>query len=195
MKIKHLFAGVLALVSFASCDVAQQVGSAYNMVNCNYSYNSISNLSLAGMDFSKGINLVNGAQAAAALSGNTSSLPLQFTLNLNVNNPNTTAAALNGMHYILSIDNVEFTTGSLSQSLNIGAGQTQVLPLTIGVDLAKLMSGDSKDAVTNIAKNFLGIGGRKSNVSLQLRPTFMVGNYPVTSPVYIPLSFSFGGNS
>lgn len=193
MKIKMILVGLAVLFSCVSCDVAQQAQSAYNMVNCKYSYNSINNLTVNGMNLSQGLNLVNTAQVLALFSGNKSSIPLQFTLNLDVNNPNATAAALSGMQYILSIDDVEFTTGSLSQSLNIGAGETKVLPISIGLDLASLMAGNSKDAVTNIAKNFLGVGNQKSTVKLQLRPTFMVNNFPVTSPVYIPVSFSFGG--
>jgi hypothetical protein len=56
------------------------------------------------------------------------------------------------------------------------------------------MKNNSKNAVVDIAKNFIGIGTKKSNVSVQLKPTFMIGSVPVTSPVYIPVNFSFGGN-
>ena len=193
MRIKMFLIGLTAFLVCSSCDVVQQVASTYNMVNCKYDYKSITNLSLSGMNLSNGLTVANALQAASLFSGNASSLPVQFTLNLDVNNPNQTAAALNGLSYILSIDDIEFTTGTLNQSLNIAAGQTQVLPLSIGFDLAKLMTGDSKTAVTNVAKNFLGIGSEKTNVTLQIRPTFMVNNYAVTSPVYIPVSFSFGG--
>lgn len=193
MKIKNLFFGLWVLLAASSCDVAQQAASAYNMVNCKYSYHSISGLSLAGMNLSNGLSGTNAIRAAALLSGNASSIPVQFTLNLDVNNPNATPAALNELQYILQVDGIEFTSGSLSQSLHVGAGQTQVLPLAIGFDLAKLMTGQSKDAVTNIAKNFIGLGSEKSHVTLQIRPTFLVNNTPITSPVYIPVSFSFGG--
>ena len=194
MKIKFLVGGLLALVSCVSCDVAQQVGNAYNMVNCKYSYNSVSNLSLDGINLSNGVSLTSVAKITSLLSGTgTSSIPLRFTLNLDVNNPNQTLAAMNGLQYILSVDGVEFTTGSLSQALNIPAGSTQQLPLSIGFDLATLLTGDSRDAAVNIAKNFIGAGDRESKVTLQIRPTFLVNNYPVTSPVYIPVSFSFGG--
>lgn len=193
MKIRMLLVCAVSFFTFVSCDVAQQAQSAYNMVNCNYEYKSISGLSFAGMNLSNGLSLTNALQAASLLSGNSSSLPVQLTLNLDVTNPNKSVAALSGMQYVLSIDDVEFTTGSLSQSLNINAGKTETLPLSIGFDLASLLGGESKDAVTNIAKNFLGIGDAKSNVTLQVRPSFNVNGYTVTSPVYIPISFSFGG--
>lgn len=118
---------------------------------------------------------------------------MNFTLNLDVKNPNATVAALNGLQYIISIDDVQFTTGQVNQALNIAGGASQTLPLNICVDLATLMSGNSKTAVQNIAKNFIGIGSDKSNVTVQIKPTFMVGGRAITSPMYIPVSFTFGG--
>ena len=193
MKIRTILITLFTMLVISGCDVAKQVGGAYNMVNCKYDYSSISNLHLAGMDLSKGLSITHVPQAISILSGRASSIPMNFTLNPDVSNPNQSSAFLNGLEYILSIDNVQFTTGSLSQTLNIPAGGKNTLPLSIGIDLATLLTGDSKDAVTNITKNFLGIGDKKSNVSLQIRPTFMVGGYAVPSPVYIPVNFTFGG--
>lgn len=185
---------LLLSVMMVACDASKSsLGSAYNMINCKYSYKSISGLSISGMNLSNGLSLTNIPQITSILSGNASSIPLNFTLNMDVNNPNQSEAAFHGMSYILNIDGVQFTTGNVTQTMNIGAGQTQTLPLTIGVDLAQLMKTESKDAVTNIAKNFLGIGSQKSEVNLQIKPTFMIGSVPVQSPIYIPVSFSFGG--
>lgn len=194
MKIKFLFLFSFALILFSGCDVAKQVGGAYNMVNCKYEFNSVSGLNVGGIDFSQGLSLANMAQATNILSGRATSIPMDFTLNLDVTNPNQSAALLNGLDYILSIDDIQFTTGSLSQRLNIPAGDKAVLPLTIGFDLTSLLKGETKDAVLNITKNFIGIGQEKSNVSLQIRPTFLIGEYAVPSPAYIPVSFAFGGN-
>jgi len=193
MKSKQIFFILIILLSFSGCDVAKQVGGAYTMTQCKYDYHSISNLTLSGMDLSKGVSLAYIPQITSILSGKASTVPLNLTLNLDVKNPNQSAALLNGLQYILSIDNVQFTNGTLNQSLNIPAGGNQLLPLQIGVDIATLLKGESKDAVQNIAKNFLGMSDQKSNVTLQLKPTFMIGGQPVVSPVYIPVSFSFGG--
>jgi len=196
MNFKTAFITILLCLPFLSgCDVARQVGGAYNVIHCKYDYNSISSINLAGIDINQGLSVTNIARATALLSGggSTSSIPLNFTLNLDVTNPNQSAAFLNGLDYILSIDNVQFTTGSLNQTLNVPAGQKGLLPLSIGFDLATFLKGDSKDAVVGIVKNFVGIGDQKSNVSLQIRPTFMIGNTAVPSPAYIPVSFAFGG--
>lgn len=191
---KKILALLAIVITFISCDVAkQQAAGLYNMVNCKYSYNSISGLSIAGINASNGLSLTSIPKVTSILTGTATSIPLNFTLNLDVNNPNQGAALLSGMDYIISIDDIQFTTGSMNQSLSIGAGQTQVLPLTIGLDLASLMKNNSKSAITEIAKNFLGIGSQKSKVSVQLRPTFKIGESRIASPVYIPVSFSFGG--
>lgn len=191
---KRILALLAVVVTLVSCDSVQQgLKSTYNMINCEYNYKSISGLSIAGINASNGLSLTNIPKVTSILSGTATSIPLNFNLNLDVKNPNQSAAMLHGMQYILSIDGIQFTTGSISQSLNIGAGQNQTLPISIGVDLATLMKSNSKDAVVDIAKNFLGIGSKKSEVSLQLKPTFMIGNTPISSPMYIPVSFSFGG--
>ncbi len=193
--MKSKFNILLATLFFvlSGCNVAKDLGGAYNMIQCKYDYNSISNLKLAGMDFSKGITASNALQLTSLLTGNLSSIPLNFTLNLDVTNQNQSAALLHGLQYVLSIDNVEFTTGQVDQALNIPGGGKQMLPVVIGFDIATFLKGETKDAVTNIVKNIVGVSDKKSNVSLQIRPTFMIGGYPVTSPVYIPITFAFGG--
>lgn len=192
---KRILALLLVVTTLVGCDSVQQgLRSTYNLINCEYSYKSITGLTISGMNLSNGLSVTSIPKITSILSGTATSIPLNFTLNVNVKNPNESAALLHGLQYIVSVDDIEFTTGSINHTLNIASGQTQTLPLTIGVDLAKLMKNNSKDAVTEIAKNFLGIGSKKSNVSLQLKPTFMIGNTPVASPMYIPVNFSFGGN-
>lgn len=191
---KRLFAFLLILSTLVSCDVAKEVMGAYNMVNCQYDYKSISGLNVGGINVSNGLSLMDIPKVTSILSGQSASIPLNFTLNMDIKNPNQSEALLHGMQYILEIDGIQFTTGVLNRPLNIAPGQSQNLPLTIGVDLATLMKSNSKDAVVDVAKNFLGIGSKKSNVTLQIKPTFMVGSTPITSPSYIPVSFSFGGS-
>ena len=192
---KRIFALVVIAVSLIGCSNLQQgLSGTYNMINCEYSYKSISGMSISGMNLSNGLSITSIPKITSILKGSATSIPLDFTLNLNIKNPNQSAAMLNGLQYVISIDDIQFTTGSVNQALNIAAGQTQTLPLSIGVDLANLMKNNSKDAILNIAKNLAGIGSQKSNISVQLKPTFMIGTVPVTSPIYIPVNFSFGGS-
>ena len=178
---------------FSGCDITKVLQSTYNMTNCEYHYRSISNLTIANINISNGISVLQMPQLLAVLNGSTSSIPLDFTLNLNVHNPNATQAAFQALQYIIQIDDIDFTNGYLTQPFNVGAGETQPLPIHIGVDIASLISNHSASAILNIVKNFIGIGSDKSNVTVQLKPTFNMGGSRITSPVFIPVSFSFGG--
>ena len=130
------------------------------------------------------------ANLLAAFTTSSGSLPLNFTLNLGVNNPNAQAAILNGANYILEIDGMEMTQGGISQQLQINSGQTATLPITIGFDLKKVFSGQSLDAMKNLAFNFAGIGNAASNVTVKLKPSFVVNGSPISAPDYIPISFT-----
>lgn len=186
----------LLLVLF-SCDVAKQTaGSAYSFTQCEYKYSSISGLTLGGVNLQNvnslsSLNPLTAAGLLSAFSGN--SLPLQFTLNLNVKNPGTHQAALSGLQYILEIDNVQMTEGAVNQAFSVPAGGNSVLPVAMSFDLKKAMSGQSADAVKNLAFNFAGLSNTASKVTLKLRPSMMIGGQSIISPVYIPVSFSYGG--
>jgi LEA14-like dessication related protein len=169
------------------------LSNVYNLANCDYKYHSISSLSVSGMNLSNGLSPLMIPKMIAVFSGNASSIPLNFTLNLNVKNPNAGTAAFQALHYIISIDGVQFTAGHFDQTFSVEAGETKVLPITIGVDVAELMRSHSKSAIENIVKNFIGINGAPSKVSIQLKPSFKVGDQLFTSPVYIPVNFNFGG--
>ena len=192
---KKILSLLIIMAIFISCDSVQKsLSGTYNMINCEYNYKSISGLTVSGINLSNGLSVTSIPKVTSILSGNASSIPLNFTLNLDVKNPNTSAAMMNGLQYIISVDDIQLTTGSLNQALSVEAGQTKTLPIAIGVDLATLMKNNSKDAVVNIAKNFIGIGNKESKVFVQLKPTFLIGNVPITSPSYIPLVFNFGWN-
>ena len=184
---------VMSMIMSTGCDITKSMQSVYNMKNCEYQYKSITNLTVSGMNISNGISVLQVPQILAILSGSTSSIPLDFTLNIDVHNPNSSQAAFQALQYIIQIDDVEFTNGLLNQPFSVEAGQTAQLPILIGVDIATLISNNSQSAILNIVKNFIGIGTEKSNVTVQLKPTFTIGNSRITSPVFIPVSFTFGG--
>jgi LEA14-like dessication related protein len=167
--------------------------NAYNLANCDYKYQSISNLTISDMNLSKGISPLMIPKVLSILSGNASSIPLNFTLNIDVKNPNAGAAAFQSLLYIISIDDVRFTSGNFNQPFYVEAGETKVLPMGIGVDIMELMTNNSKSAIENIVKNFLGLSDTASKVSVQLKPSFKVGEQVFTSPLYIPVNFTFGG--
>lgn len=192
-KIFFLMLATIALIT-TSCNVAKQANGAYNLTKCEYSYHSVSDMVLSGINLnSSSLSPLNILKLTAIFSGKASSIPLHLTLNVNVKNPNSTPAILNGLQYIISVDDIEFTTGRINQQINIASGTTSMVSLNIDLDLASLMKTYSKDAIINIGKNIAGISGEQSKVTLQLKPIFLIGGVPVASPVYYPVNFTFGG--
>ncbi|MCL1933613.1 MAG: hypothetical protein FWF53_07380 [Candidatus Azobacteroides sp.] len=183
------------IVFFFSCDVAKQVVGTYALTQCKYDYQSISGLTLAGINLQNvssisSLNPLTAANLLAAFSSSSGSLPLNFTLNLDVSNPGTQTAILNGANYILEIDGMEMTQGLFNQQFQIGSGGKTTLPIAMAFDLKKVLSGKSMDAIKNLAFNFAGIGTDSSNVTVKLKPSFVVGGKTINAPDYIPISFT-----
>jgi len=148
------------------------------------------------------VSLLDAPRILGLLAGGGSgSLPVSCTVNLDVQNPGTTAALMNGMEYALAIDGVHFTSGNVAQQLTVAPGGTGVLPLAMSFDVAQLLKGESRNAVIGAVRNLAGLGGiggggsESSRVTLSLRPSFDVGGRLIASPVAIPVNFSFGGKN
>jgi LEA14-like dessication related protein len=155
---------------------------------------------VAGINVSQGLSLLDAPRIISLMSGNAASIPVVCTVNLDVQNPNATDAILSGMDYTLAIDGIDFTSGTMSQQLSVAPGGTGVLPVVMAFDVATLLRGESRDAVMGVVRNLAGLGGlgavssgEQSKVTLNIRPSFNVAGSRVSSPVFIPVSFSFGG--
>ncbi len=179
-----------------SCNVMEQIGGAYNLMQCKYDYNSISNVQLAGIDLgtAKSLSVLEIASLTTILSGGTlQNIPFSMVLNLDVKNPNEKAAAfLNGMDYMIELNDMEFTSGKLDVPVRIEAGGSQVVPLSIGVDIMNLMNRYSKSKVSSEMSRFLGISPGQTKVTLKLWPKVLIGDVPIKSPTHIPVTFLVG---
>ena len=192
--MKRIIALVGILVVMSSCDVAQQLLGTYQLTQCKYDFNSIAGLTLAGINLQNinslaSLNATNLLALTSAFTSKSGSLPMNFTLNLDVTNPGVQTALLNGLGYILEIDGRQMTTGTLKQKLQIDGGQKAMLPVQMAFDLKQVLSGESLEAIKNLAFNFAGIGNGASDVTVRLKPSFLIGKQTVETPNYIPVSF------
>lgn len=187
-----LLSAVLAVAVLTACNVTKDIENAYNLKDCKYSYKSISNIRVNNEPFS----VLSAAKLFGQLGNTQSKMPIEFTLNLNVENPNASAAAFQAMEYKVLIDSLDFTEGTLREPFSVNAGETKTLSVVIGTDAGKLFSGASRDAALRIVQNLVGWESKsQSTVTVELRPTFNVGGVPITSPVYIPVTFKVGGGN
>ena len=188
---------ILSTILFMySCDVVQQIGGAYNLLQCKYDYNSIDNIQIAGINLGKGksVSVLQIASLTTILSGGTlQNMPLSMVINLDVANPNEKASAfLNGMDYEIELNDMELTSGKLDTPVRIEPGGSQVVPLSIGVDLKNLMNRYSKEKVSGEMSRFIGITPGETKVTVKLWPKVLIGNTPIKSPAHIPVTFYVG---
>lgn len=186
----------LLIFSLSSCDVFNQIGGAINLSQCDYKYNSVSNIQLAGINLGDGssLSLSNFASISSILTGgNLQTIPFSMTLKMDVKNPNQAAAFLNALDYAIDINDMEFTTGKMDIPIRVEPGETVVLPLSIGVDLKNLMNRYSRDRVAREMSGFMGLSSDETKVTLKLWPKVMVGKTPIKVPAPIPVVFNFGG--
>jgi LEA14-like dessication related protein len=193
--MKRIIALLSLVAIFSACDVAKHLAGAYNMSQCKFSFNSIAGLTVDGINLSNinslsSLNPLTLTRLISAFSSPSGSLPLNFTLNLDVSNPNAQPALLNGLSYILEIDNIEMTQGAIQQQIEVAGNEQKILPLALGFDVKKIASGQSMEAMKNLIFNFAGIGNNQSNVTFHIKPNFTFGGNTFSAPAYIPVSFT-----
>lgn len=121
------------------------------------------------------------------------SLPLQFTVNVEAKNPNSSPAGMSRMEWILFIDGNRMTSGVLEQQVTIPAnGGTGDFPLVMSLNLLDTLSGKTFNSMVNLALNIAGEGTKPTHVTLQVKPSIMVGSQSLDYPDYITVNRDFG---
>ena len=199
MKKNIIVAATVCCVLFSSCtlldNIANNLSSIANLVNCEYSLKNVSNVSVAGVNVR---NVVNGnitatdvVMLAAAITNK--QVPLALDVNINVKNPTDRSAMLSTMDWALDIAQTQFATGSTSKSYNIGSKTTSVVPLGVNTDLYRLFSKDGVNSLKTFASSFTK-EGTSSQVGLRIRPSLTVGQQTIKSPSYITIMKPEGRN-
>ena len=186
-----------AAILLTGCSIMNQIGGAIQLSQSEYRYKSLDNIMLAGINLgnASSISLSNLASIATALSGGSTvqSIPFSMTLNMDVTNPNTTAAFLDALDYAVEINEMEFAEGKMNIPIRIEPGETKVVSVPVSTDLKSLMNRYSQERVTNEMSSFLGITPNETTVTVKLWPKLMVGETLIKVPAPIPVVFNFGG--
>jgi hypothetical protein len=187
---------LIALSIFATgCDILEQAQKMVNFTNCQFKVQSVDNVQIAGINVQNiktlnDLTVLDAAKVMAMVA--TNSFPLTFNLNLQAKNPNANAAGMNQLQWILLIDNIQMVSGNLNQSVNIPANNGVAnIPLNIRVDLKQVLKGKSADAIMNFGLNLAGAGNKPTRITMKLKPTIMVGSYPLKYPDYITIGTEF----
>jgi len=195
MSVKRVFQIVIIFLLLGSCDISKQISEMSTFAKCDFRLHTIENIELANIDIQqyKSYSDLNFLDIAAiSLAVTKGALPLEFTLNVQGKNPNPKTAALNKMEWILFIDDIQIIEGVTDQRAEVPAnGGVSTLPLNINANLLEVLSGESAEAVSNLAFNLAGQGNRPSRIMMKIKPSIMVGNNPVSYPGYISVKNEF----
>lgn len=190
-KIKKAFVILFVTVGLASCDVLTQVAQMANFATCSFDFNSLNQIQMLGIDLSKGmtrdnLNITQGLALVNAISNG--SLPVTFNVNLDVKNPNSIAASMAKMDYIISLNGKEVVSTTLNQSVSVPANSTNVVSIPIRTDLFQLFSGESADAIVNLAFKLAGANSNPVNLGIKVKPYITIGSQQLAYPDYISIN-------
>ena len=190
-KLKRTLIILFVTMGLASCDVLNQVAQMANFANCSFDFNSLNQIQMLGIDLSKGmtsenLNVTQGLALVNAISNKT--LPVSFNVNLDVKNPNSIAASMAKMDYIISLNGKEVVSTTLNQSVNVPANSTNVVTIPIRTDLFQLFSGESADAIVNLAFKLAGASSNPVNIGIKVKPYITIGNQQLAYPDYISIN-------
>ncbi len=190
-KLKKTLIILFVTLGLASCDVLNQVAQMANFANCTFNFNNINQIQMLGINLSKGmtaesLNITQGLALVNAITNRT--LPVSFNVNLNVSNPNSIAASMAKMDYILTLNGKQVVSTTMNQAINVPANSSNVVTIPITTDLFQLFSGESADAIVNLAFKLAGASSNPVNVGLKVKPYISINGQQLSYPNYISMN-------
>jgi hypothetical protein len=190
-KIKRTFIILFVALGLSSCDLLTQVAQMANFANCTFDFNSINKIQMLGVNLSKGmtkddLNATQLLNLANALMKR--ELPVTFNVNLDVENPNAIAAAMSKMDYIVSLNGKQVISTTMNNSINVPAKSKNTITIPVTTDLFQLFSGESADAILNMAFKLAGASSDPVKLGLQVKPYITINNQQLAYPNYITIN-------
>ncbi|MCF8303912.1 MAG: hypothetical protein K9I94_11600 [Bacteroidales bacterium] len=198
MKRRNKVLILVLMLVFFSCDVLDEVQQTVAFTKCKFRLHSVENLKFAGVNIQNKDELSDvGFTGAAKIASSVAQgkFPLDFDLNIQVKNPNSSTASMHRMEWQLYIDNMKMLQGNVDRRISVnGNGGVNTFPLRISTDVKELLNENSKDAVINLIFNLAGVGGRPSNIMVKAKPSIEVGGTMLDYPGYITIRNEFTSN-
>ncbi len=185
---------MIGLIAFAenACHLLKEITT---LGKCEFRMTTLVDPEIAGVDVSQvrsftDLNFTDmGIISTSILKGE---LPLSFTLNVEVRNPNPAMAALNRLEYLAFIDDLEVAQGHLDRRIEIPAnGGVSTIPLRLSTDLINILKKDSRQALVNFGLNLADAGKRPTRASIKVKPTILVGALEIEYPGYFTVKHDF----
>lgn len=190
-KVKRIILIVLVALGLSSCDVLLQMSQMANFARCTFDFESVNSVQMLGVTLHKGmtkndLNVGQLLQLTNALM--TKSLPVTFNVNIDVNNPNSSDASMTKMDYILTLNDKQVISTTTNNQISVPANSSNVVTIPVSTDLFQLFSGESAEAILNLAFKLAGASSDPVNVGLKVKPYITVGGQQLAYPDYITMN-------
>lgn len=180
------------MMSLCSCSYLKELTA---LKDCEFRVGTMENPVLAGVDISRIVTVKDysleqtGKITKSILQG---TLPLSFTLNIEVKNPNKINASLNRLGYIAYIDKTEIASGSMEEQIVIPAGGgIATIPLKVETDILDLLKKEPINTLLNYTLNLADNGNRPVRVSVKIKPWIKIGVREFEYPGYLTITQDF----
>ena len=190
-KLKKTLIVLFVTMGLASCSVLSQMAQVANFVNCKFDFNSVDKIQMLGVNLSKGMSKtdLNATQLLSLANAlMKKELPVTFNVNVDVNNPNSIAAAMTKMDYILTLNGKQVVSTTMNNAINVPAKSSSIVSIPITTDLFQLFSGESADAIVNLAFKLAGASSNPVNVGLKVKPYIKIGDQQLAYPDFITMN-------
>ena len=190
-KLKKTLIILFVTMGLASCDVLNQVAQMANLANCTFDFNSVNQIQMLGVNLSKGMSKtdLNATQLLSLADAiMRKQLPVTFNVNVDVKNPNSIAAAMTKMDYILTLNGKQVVSTTMNNGINVPANSSSVVSIPITTDLFQLFSGESADAIVNLAFKLAGASSNPVNVGLKVKPYISINGQQLAYPDFISMN-------
>jgi hypothetical protein len=199
----HIMSRIFKNISFSlilfmlttSCSILDQTSEMKTFTKCMFRLLDVNDVVLAGVDVQDVQNFSDLSFTEASqlsMTALTGKLPLGFTVNIEVQNPNPEQASMNELYWELFVDDKAITDGRIGKKLIVPPnGGTAIMPVDVQVDLFEVLSGESADAIINFGMNLSGSGGTPSRVKLKIKPTIYIAMTKIKYPGYFIIEEEF----
>ncbi len=193
--MKKIISIFLLSAILSSCSILEELVAIAALTKCEYSFHSAQDPVLSGIDVMKvqaftDLTFMDGLNVVANIKNR--QLPFGITANVEVKNPGTSMAAVNFIDWIAFIDDVQITTGRITNRIEIAAnGGSAVIPIRIETNLYEYLEGDNPKTMLNFGLNLIDAGGQPTRLSLKIKPSVKIGATTVASPEYFTIEKQF----
>jgi len=176
MRIKHTLFRIITVVwTIALCCSCKSVRELRAMQKCDFSFVGISDFEYAGVQFNKiqsvediGIEDITRIIAAAASKSTNAS----FNINVKVVNQSNSLAAVNGMKWILYMEDDKLLEGDLSTPFSVEPQGSAVMSLRANIVPSTRGRAAPLQQIFRLYQNITGFGnGDAPNLTLKVKPT------------------------